>query len=96
MITFPLVIFFGLIRQFTMYRNAAPERRGSAVILAYLLFNILYIYGLATFLELAENYRYRFIQEPLVLVVISLLLGDLILTLRKSRGEKTTKPLKTG
>ena len=79
-----------------MYRDAAPERRASAVVLAYLLFNILYIYALATFLELAENYRYRFIQEPLMLVVISLLLGDLLLALRKSRGEKTTKPRETG
>ncbi len=95
-ITFPLVILFGLIRLFMMYRDAAPDRRASAIVLAYLLFNILYIYGLATFLELAENYRYRFIQEPLMLVVISLLLGDLLLTLRKNRSKKTTKPLETG
>ena len=95
-ITFPLVILFGLIRLFLMYRDAAPERRASAVVLAYLLFNILYIYALATFVELAEKYRYPFFQEPLMLVVISLLLGDLIRTLRRKRSKTATKVLETG
>jgi len=85
-VSFPLILFLGLIRLFKMFRHAAPDRRASAIVLGYLLFNILYIYFLSTFLELAENYRYRFIQEPLVIVVIGLLLGDLIHARRKRRA----------
>jgi len=84
-VSFSLVLLFGLIRLFKTFRYAAPDRRASTIVLGYLLFNILYIYFLGTFLELAENYRYRFIQEPLVIIVIGLLLGDLIHARRKWR-----------
>ena len=89
-ITFPLILLFGLIRLFKMFRDAAPDRRASAIVLGYLLFNILYIYSLGTFLELAENYRYRSMQEPLVIVVIGLLLGDLLHARRQRRSAAAT------
>ncbi len=84
----PLLFLFGLIRLLRMWLGKTSYERTESIILAYLLFNILYIYTLGTFLELAENYRYRFIQEPLVLVLIGIFLADLARTIKDRRAKR--------
>jgi hypothetical protein len=83
----PLLFLYGLIRLLRAFAGKSPYRSAEAVVLAYLLFNIAYIYSLGTLLELGENWRYRFLQEPFVLVLLSLLIRDLS---RVRRGRQPT------
>ncbi len=74
----PLLLLYALTRIAYGITGKAPVRPIETIILTYLVFNILYTYSLGTLLELGENYRYRFVQEPLFLIVLGFLIGDLI------------------
>ena len=45
----------------------------------------IYLYAVGTALELGENYRYRFLIEPLFIVMTATALTDLV---RKFRGRR--------
>jgi len=70
-----LVIFWLLLVPWVWRRTkrelSAQEHmnRSIGAVLLFLGFNIAYVYGLSTFLELAENYRYKFLIEPMFIVL---------------------------
>jgi hypothetical protein len=56
------------------------------ITLGYLLFVIVYVYVLGTFVELSENYRYRFVAEPLFAVATATIATDFVRRLRARWG----------
>ena len=74
---YPLILLYALARIVYVVSGKAPISLVEKALLTYLVFNISYIYFLGTLLELAENYRYRFLTEPLFLMLVGLLIGDL-------------------
>jgi hypothetical protein len=48
----------------------------ACITLGYMLFVMLYVHALGTLVELGENYRYRFVVEPLLAVAIAVLATD--------------------
>ena len=46
-----------------------PGTRSASIVLGFMLLTILYVYLTSTMLELGENYRYKFLIEPMFLVV---------------------------
>jgi hypothetical protein len=55
------------IRRAVMTRDAEAMPR--AIVTGFIVFTALYIYGVGTAFELAENYRYRWMVEPLFLIL---------------------------
>ncbi len=45
------------------------------IVVGYIVSVMLYVYGLSTLIELMENYRYRFLVEPIYWVVVILMLS---------------------
>lgn len=72
----PLVFLYGFLKLVRAYLGRGSLGRAEAITLAYILFNTLYIYMIGTLLELGENYRYRFLQEPLTLILFAILVSD--------------------
>jgi len=67
--------FFGL-RRSVMNRTLAID--GSAVVLGFFVVAATYVHVVGTALELAENYRYRFLVEPLFFVVTAAAVTDAV------------------
>lgn len=66
---------FAMVQFITGLRSSQGNR--DFILIGYLGFVMLYVYGLATTVELMENYRYRFLVEPIywVLVITMLRFG---------------------
>ncbi|MCG8450523.1 MAG: hypothetical protein MI725_13220, partial [Pirellulales bacterium] len=71
---------YGLVRR-------GAVRPVETVVTAFIAFNMLYIYLLGTLLELSENYRYRFLMEPLLVMLVGLLIVDVWRA--RNRAKKT-------
>jgi len=71
-----LVLVFGWLRVRRAFLARAVEDRAARVTLGYLLFVMVYVYALGTLVELGENYRYRFANEPFFAVAVAVLATD--------------------
>jgi hypothetical protein len=81
-VAYAAAIIYGLKIVFTHDRYA----RDVVGTVAFITFTILYFTVMANFLDLGENNRFRFVLDPLVLVVFGLLLQNAVLShWRKSR-----------
>jgi hypothetical protein len=68
------------------FTRGTPAERNGAVVIGFMLLTTLYAYAMSTALELAENYRYKFLVEPLVLVLAAtVVVAALRLARRTSR-----------
>ena len=64
-----------------------------AVVLGFVIVTAVYLYGVSTAVELSENSRYRFLMEPLMIVVITAALTTVSTRLRRwwqSRSSSAT------
>jgi hypothetical protein len=61
---------------------ADPESKPRALVLGFIVLTALYLYVVATAIELSENYRYRFNIEPLFLVLMVTAATDLVRRVR--------------
>ena len=77
MVLWVLVISSGYImaRRSLLARDPMELSRG--VVLAFIIGNVIYVYCLGTMLELGENYRYRFLIEPLFFALTAVMLNVL-------------------
>ena len=64
-----VVITLGYMRARASIRKDGSADRTQGIVLLFIIGNAIYVYCLATMLELGENYRYRFLVEPLFLVL---------------------------
>ena len=71
--------------------QGAPDRP-RAIVIGFIVFTALYIYAVGTAFELAENYRYRWLIEPLMFVLAATALTHLVRTVRHRFSRKTTQP----
>ncbi|MBL8266852.1 hypothetical protein, partial [Steroidobacter sp.] len=64
-----LVLSYGYVqlRRALMQKN--PEQLPRALVIGFIVLTALYLYAVGTAFELAENYRYRFLIEPLFMVL---------------------------
>jgi hypothetical protein len=62
--------------------TAEPESSPRALTLGFIMLTALYLYAVATAIELSENFRYRFNIEPLFMVLTATAATDLIRRLR--------------
>lgn len=69
---------------------ADPESKPRALVLGFIVLTALYLYVVATTLELSENYRYRFNIEPLFMVLMVTAAADLVRKIR-ARAAKSIK-----
>lgn len=83
-----LVLGYGYLqaRQGLMSRDL--EQRPRAIVIGFMVMSILYIYGVSTAFELAENYRYRFLTEPLFFVLTATALTHLIRVVKAKLGRR--------
>ena len=65
--------------------KTAPDL-GFAIIVGFALINVIYVYLLGTALELAENYRYKFLIEPLFIVLATVAITDGLRALKTRMG----------
>ncbi len=71
-----LVFVFGWLRLRRLFFAQEIKDRTACVVLGYLFFVMLYVYALGTLVELGENYRYRFVVEPFLVVATAVLATD--------------------
>jgi hypothetical protein len=67
-------------RKAFLARQSADMPR--AIVIGFIIFSMLYIYGVGTAFELAENYRYRWVVEPLTFVIGATTVTHLVHVLR--------------
>lgn len=85
-----LLLVLGWLRLRPAFVGATVEDRTACITLGYVLFVLVYVYGLGTLVELGENYRYRFVAEPLFAVVTAVLATDAVRSLRARWSRPTT------
>lgn len=77
MILWVIVLSVGYVNARRGYQsNNAPDK-AHGILVAFIVCNAIYVYCMGTMLELGENYRYRFLIEPLFLVLTAFVLSHL-------------------
>jgi hypothetical protein len=80
------VIAFACVQAWKGVRGTEPAGKPRAIVMGFIAGTALYLYVLSTAIELAENYRYRFLIEPLMFVLASVALTALLRLLRSKRA----------
>jgi hypothetical protein len=62
---------FGYLRTRRLFLSGPAASRSNDIVIAFLLANLLYVWATGTLLELGENYRYRYLTEPLYFVLLA-------------------------
>jgi hypothetical protein len=73
-----LVLGYGVASAFRGKAATDPRSKAGAIVMGFITFAALYVYAAGTMLELGENYRYRFIVEPLFFVLAACALSRLV------------------
>lgn len=73
-----IVLPYCYVRARRSFLGSNRERRNTAVLIGFMLVSILYVYGTSTTLELGENYRYKFMIEPIFLVLAAAFAVDAV------------------
>lgn len=77
-----LVLGYGYVQARQALLSKDAERRPRAIVIGFIVVTALYLYAVGTAFELAENYRYRFLIEPLFLVLSATAVADCLLHIR--------------
>jgi hypothetical protein len=73
-----LVLGYGYVQARKAFlAKEEPAALARAVTIGFIVFTSLYIYGVGTAFELAENYRYRWVVEPVTFVLVATALTHL-------------------
>jgi hypothetical protein len=78
-----VVLGYGYVQARKAFLAKTPQSLPRAVVIAFMVFTSLYIYGVGTAFELAENYRYRWVVEPLTFVLLGTAVTHLVQLLRR-------------
>lgn len=81
-----VVLGYGYFQVRRAVRSGGPESRPRALVIGFIVVTALYIYVVGTAFELAENYRYRYVVEPLFLVLAATAATSLVRFVRSRRG----------
>lgn len=65
-----VLLAFGYARFRRAFVSDDPESRVTGIIIGFIACNILYVWLVGTAVELGENFRYRFLAEPLFFVLL--------------------------
>lgn len=84
------VLGYGYLQVRRLVFTKQPIDRPRAVIIGFILVSVLYIYAVGTALELGENYRYRFLTEPLFMVLAATAAVDLVRKIRMAIARRST------
>lgn len=76
------LIVLGWLRVRRAFFDRTVEDRSALLTLGYMLFVLVYVYALGTLVELAENYRYRFVAEPLFAAATAVIATALVRRLK--------------
>ncbi len=77
-----IVLGYGYAQSRQGLLSKQPARRPRAIVIGFVVVTALYLYVVGTAFELAENYRYRYLIEPLFLVLTVTALTSLLNILR--------------
>ena len=64
-----LVLAYGYVQARKAFVKREEDDRPRAIVIGFIVFSMLYVYGIGTAFELAENFRYRFDVEPISFVL---------------------------
>lgn len=85
-VTWILVLGYGYLQARKGVLSRDPEKLPRAIAIGFILVSVSYIYVIGTALELAENYRYRFMTEPLMFVLTATALTSLVRVIKSKFG----------
>jgi hypothetical protein len=77
-----LLLAYGYSQARRAFLGGQPDDRPRAIVIGFIVFTMLYIYGVGTAFELAENYRYRWVVEPITFVLAATALTHLVRIVR--------------
>jgi hypothetical protein len=78
-----ILLGYAYVRARAAFLSTDGDTRVAGVVLGFILVNSVYVYLVSTLFELGENYRYKFIVEPLLFAVAAAALAAL---LRRARS----------
>jgi 4-amino-4-deoxy-L-arabinose transferase-like glycosyltransferase len=78
-----LLLGYAYVQARGAFLRRPGEDRPRAIAIGFAAFSMLYIYGVGTAFELAENYRYRWVVEPLTFVLAATAITHLLRALLK-------------
>lgn len=84
-----LLLGYGYIQARQALLGKDTERRPRAIVLGFIVVTALYLYAVGTALELAENYRYRFLIEPLFFVLAATAATSLVRAVKSRVSAKS-------
>jgi 4-amino-4-deoxy-L-arabinose transferase-like glycosyltransferase len=85
MFAWVIILAYGYVQARKSVRAATPADQARAIVLGFIVLTCLYIYVVGTAVELAENSRYRFLTEPLFMVLAATAVTALVRRLRNMR-----------
>lgn len=86
-----LVLAYGYVQARQGLMSGNSQQRPRAVVIGFIVMTALYLYAVGTALELAENYRYRFLIEPLFVVLSATAITSLVRAVRRRLGAADAK-----
>lgn len=92
MMAWLLVLGYGYFQARQGLLSKDPERQPRAIMIGFIVITALYLYAVGTAFELAENYRYRFLIEPLFFVLAATAITALIRTVRNTLTAAQKQP----
>ncbi len=85
MVAWVLLLGYGYTQARKVVRTSDLTEQARAIAIGFIVLTCLYVYAVGTTLELSENSRYRFLTEPLFLVLGATAVVALIGKLRRGR-----------
>jgi hypothetical protein len=64
-----LMLAYGYVQARKAFTTREQDDRPRAIVIGFIVFTVLYVYGVGTAFELAENFRYRFDVEPMSFIL---------------------------
>lgn len=89
-----IVLGYGYAQARKGILSKEPDLKPRAIVIGFIVVTALYLYVVGTALELAENYRYRFLIEPLFMVLAVTTVADVVRRTRNVREAITTESSK--
>jgi hypothetical protein len=86
------VLGYGYVQARKAFVSKQRQLLPRAVVIGFMVFTSLYIYAVGTAFELAENYRYRWVVEPLTFVLVGTAMTHLVRVVRRRFGALLPKP----
>ena len=98
----PLIVAWILVLgyAYTQARRAPmtkdPDVKARGILIGFIILSVLYIYAVSTTIELGENNRYRFMTEPLFMVLAATAVTELLRRARRVLPALRSAPGETG